>query len=86
VAAATVLRAEDIRLDGTVVGFAGVLAVASGLVFASSRHGRLARVNVTDALKTGGRAGAGRLHRPRAARSWPRRSRCRSCCSSARGC
>jgi putative ABC transport system permease protein len=50
-------RLDEVALDGTVVGFTVLLTVATTLLFGAVPAWRLARVNLSYALKEGGRAG-----------------------------
>jgi ABC-type antimicrobial peptide transport system permease subunit len=77
-------RLDQVALDWPVVAFAMLVALGTGIAFGVV-PAILSTTSAGDALREGGRhAGGRRLHRART-RSWWPRSRCRWCCSSARG-
>ena len=78
---------QQIGIDGAVLMFALGVSLFTGVIFGSA-PAFSARRNLAHSMRDGG--GAGRRERRTAApprRCWSsRRSRCRSCCSSARPC
>ena len=76
------------HVDGSVLAFTAAVSLATGLAAGLAPALRLARSNVTDAIKEGGgRGGSDAVGRHASgARSSSWRSRCRSCCSSAPAC
>ena len=63
----TVPRLEDVRLDGPVLAYTALIALASGVVFGMMPALRASRANLGEVLKEGGRQSTGGTDRVRSA-------------------
>ncbi len=60
---ATLPRASEVRMDGRVLLFTVLISVCAGILFGLIPAMRMARRNVYETLKEGGRGGSGKRHR-----------------------
>jgi hypothetical protein len=79
-------RAEEVRFDVRLLGFALLVTVLTGLLFGVGPAVRASRAQPSDAMREGARGNRGAPARGPGASSWRARSRSPSCCSSAPGC